>query len=67
MLHAWRSDSSAGKSPTTIVHDLDLKDGKFGAPEGSTVSTLIEGLQLAHADDAELLTHWMALFDVLYR
>ena len=51
----------------TIVHDLDLKDGKFGAPEGSTVSTLIEGLQLAHADDAELLSHGMALFDVLYR
>jgi hypothetical protein len=39
---------------------------KFGAPEDSTVSTLIEGLQLAHADDAELLTHGMALFDVLY-
>jgi hypothetical protein len=50
-----------------IVHDLDLKDGKFGAPEGSTVSTLIEGLQLAHAEDAELLQHGMALFDVLYR
>jgi len=51
----------------TIVHDLDLKDGKFGAPEGATVSTLIEGLQLAHADDAELLAQGMALFDVLYR
>lgn len=51
----------------TIVHDLDLKDGKFGAPEGSTVSTLIEGLQLAHADDDVLLAHGMAMFDVLYR
>lgn len=50
-----------------IVHDLDLKDGKFGAPDGSTVSTLIDGLQLAHADDEDLLTHGMALFDVLYR
>jgi hypothetical protein len=51
----------------TIVHDLDLKDGKFGAPEGSTVSALIDGLQLAHADDEELLTHGMGLFDLLYR
>jgi hypothetical protein len=51
----------------TIVHDLDLKDGKFGAPEGSTVSALIDGLQLAHPDDEDLLTHGMALFDVLYR
>jgi hypothetical protein len=51
----------------TIVHDLDLKDGKFGAPEGSTVSALIDGLQLAHADDEDLLTRGMALFDTLYR
>jgi hypothetical protein len=51
----------------TIVHDLDLKDGKFGAPEASTVSTLIEGLQLAHADDDTLLEQGMALFEALYR
>ena len=50
-----------------IVHDLDLKDGKFGAPEDATVGTLIDGLQLAHADDVELLTRGMALFDALYR
>lgn len=51
----------------TIVHDLDLKDGRFGAPEASTVSTLIEGLQLAHADDDTLLEQGMALFEALYR
>ena len=38
-----------------IVHDLDLKDGRFGAPEATTVGTLIEGLQLATADDDTLL------------
>lgn len=51
----------------TIVHDLDLKDGKFGAQEGSAVGTLIDGLQLAHAEDEALLTHGMALFDALFR
>lgn len=51
----------------TIVHDLDLKDGKFGATEGSTVGTLIDGLQLAHADNETLLAQGMALFDALYR
>ena len=30
-----------------IVHDLDLKDSRFGAPECSTVGAIIEGLQLA--------------------
>jgi hypothetical protein len=51
----------------TIVHDLDLKDGKFGAPEASTVGTLIDGLQLTHAEDEALLMHGMALFDALFR
>jgi hypothetical protein len=51
----------------TVVHDLDLKDGKFGAPESSTVSTLIDGLQLAHAEDEALLAHGMVLFDALFR
>ena len=50
-----------------VVHDLDLKDGTFGAAEGSTVGTLIDGLQLAHADDEALLAQGMTLFDALYR
>jgi len=50
-----------------IVHDLDLKDGRFGAPEAGTVGAIIEGLQLAHADDETLLAHGIALFDSLYR
>lgn len=51
----------------TIVHDLDLKDGRFGAPEASAVSTLIEGLQLAHPDDDVLLAQGAAMFEALYR
>ena len=50
-----------------IVHDLDLKDSKFGAPECGTVSAMIEGLQLAYHDDDALLEQGMTLFDSLYR
>lgn len=50
-----------------IVHDLDLKDNRFGAPEASTMGMLIHGLQLAYADDEELLAHGITLFDALYR
>jgi hypothetical protein len=50
-----------------IVHDLDLKDGRFGAPECSTVGSLIEGLQLAYQNDEALLEQGMTLFDSLYR
>jgi hypothetical protein len=50
-----------------IVHDLDLKDGRFGAPECNTVGAMIEGLQLAYQDDGTLLEQGMTLFDSLYR
>jgi hypothetical protein len=50
-----------------IVHDLDLKDGKFGAPEAATLGIAIDGLQLSSVDDAVLLNQGMTLFEALYR
>jgi hypothetical protein len=50
-----------------IVHDLDLKDSRFDALDAPTVGAMIEGLQLAYADDEALLAHGMTLFDSLYR
>ena len=50
-----------------IVHDLDLKDDRFSAPEASTVAAMIEGLQLGDSDDDALLADGMTLFESLYR
>ena len=50
-----------------IVHDLDLKDGKFGAPEAATVGIAIDGMQLSSMDDNVLLEQGMTLFEALYR
>jgi len=50
-----------------IVHDLDLKDGRFGAAECATVGAMIDGLQLAYHKDDELLEQGVVLFDALYR
>lgn len=50
-----------------IVHDLDIKDGRFGAPEASAVGAVIDGLQLRYADDDALLAQGIVLFDSLYR
>jgi len=50
-----------------IVHDLDLKDDRFGAPECRTVGAMIEGLELAYQNDEALLEQGMTLFDALYR
>jgi hypothetical protein len=50
-----------------IVHDIDLKDGKFGRPEADGVRTLIAGLCAATADDEERLRRGAVIFDDLHR
>ena len=50
-----------------IIHDLDLKDSKFGRPESEGVRQLIAGLVLATDDDEERIRQAGELFDHLYR
>lgn len=64
---AFDIGESALSRIAAIVHDLDLKDGRFGAPECSTVGAMIEGLQLTHHNDEALLEQGMMLFESLYR
>jgi hypothetical protein len=63
----FQIDDPAVSRLAVIIHDLDLKDGRFGAPEATTVGAIIEGLQLAYADDEALLVQGMTVFDSLYR
>jgi hypothetical protein len=50
-----------------LVHDLDIKDGKFGAADAPAIDGVIRGLQLSHPSDDALLAHGMQLFEALYR
>ena len=63
----FRLQDPALTSMAAIVHDLDLKDGRFGAGEAATVGLLIEGLRLTHPDDNVLLVEGISLFEALYR
>ena len=49
-----------------IVHDLDLKDAKFGRPETAGVAAIIEGLALRHQDDQQRMKEGLVIFDSLY-
>jgi len=49
-----------------IVHDIDLKDGKFAREEASGIAHLIDGLGAAGMQDAQRLERGGALFDDLY-
>jgi hypothetical protein len=50
-----------------IVHDIDLKDAKFGRSEAPGIERLITGLILAHAADTERLERGFVLFDELLK
>jgi hypothetical protein len=49
-----------------IVHDLDLKDGKFGRADAAGVQRMIDGLSAAHPDSSARITAAIPLFDALY-
>jgi hypothetical protein len=49
-----------------IVHEIDLKDAKFGRPETPGIDRLIAGLAMAHREDEDRLARGAAIFDDLY-
>jgi hypothetical protein len=49
-----------------IVHDIDLKDGKFAREEAAGIGQLIAGIAMRHADDEARLRDGAAVLDSLY-
>jgi len=49
-----------------IVHDIDVKDGKYGREEAAGVAQLITGIATAHSSDEERLARGATLFDDLH-
>jgi hypothetical protein len=58
-------DSAAVAKIGQVVHDLDMKDTKFGLPEAAAVGRIVEGLRATHADDSMLLEQGIGMFDAL--
>lgn len=59
-------DDPALKPIAEIVHDIDLKDSKFGRPEVVGLDRLIAGICMATRDDESRLEQGRAVFDGLY-
>jgi hypothetical protein len=49
-----------------IVHDLDVRDDKFGRPETAGVAALLAGIASRHEDDHRRIAESGPLFDALY-
>lgn len=49
-----------------VVHDIDLKDGKFGRNETDGINALLTGMVAAHSDDDIIMQEGFRLFENLY-
>lgn len=67
LAHTFAISDGAIVRLAAIVHDLDLKDTRFGAPEAGAVGALVDGLRELYDDDHVLLEQGMTMFEALYR
>jgi len=49
-----------------IVHDLDLKDSKYGRPEAAGVRLMLDGLMARTGNDEERIERALVIFDDLH-
>ena len=49
-----------------IIHDLDMKDDKFGAAEAKGLEEILTGIRKTAMDDHDCLKRGMAVFEMLY-
>jgi hypothetical protein len=66
LLARFELDDPALAEIGQIVHDVDIKDAKFGRSEAAGIAALVDGLVLAYPDDAERLERGGTIFEGLY-
>ena len=49
-----------------IIHEIDLRDGRYVHPETAGIDAILKGWLLARLSDAELEAYGVALFEGLY-
>jgi hypothetical protein len=66
LLRHFRLAEPALRSLAEIVHDIDLKDGRFARPEALGLDRLIAGIAMRHQGDPARLSEAAAVLDSLY-
>jgi hypothetical protein len=61
------SDDPALRHIADIVHDIDLRDGKYKREETGGFTTLITGIALQHREDTARLEAGTVMLDAFYR
>ena len=66
MLAAFGLTESALKVLAEIVHEIDIRDGRYARPETGGVDVILKGWLLAGLSDSELESRGIDLFDAIY-
>jgi hypothetical protein len=66
MLRTFELDDTALYQMAEIVHEIDLRDGRYQRPETAGIDAALRGWLLAGLPDNELESHGLALFDGLF-
>lgn len=66
LMHRLGLRETALRRIAEVVHDIDLKDGRFGALEAPGVARLVSGICELKKDDMGRLESGMTLFDALH-
>ena len=66
LLRRFRLDDPALHDIAEIVHDIDLRDGKFEREDARGIERVLAGIASAHPDDLSRLERGSELFNDLY-
>jgi hypothetical protein len=66
LLARFEVSDAALRAIAEIVHDIDLKDEKYGRPDNAGFEHLINGIAMAHPEDEVRLQRASAVLDDLY-
>ncbi len=66
LLERFRLPDPGLRALAEIVHDIDLRDGKFGRPETPGVERLVAGIALRERSDEGRIARGAAAFDALH-
>ena len=66
LLHAFGLNDPGLRALAEIVHEVDLRDGRYVRPEIAGVDAILSGWRLANQPDSVLETQGIALFEGLY-
>ena len=66
LLERGALNDSALRAIAEIIHDIDLKDDKFGRAEVAGIKTLIDGIRASTEDDAARIARGTEFFNDLY-